>query len=125
MIDPETGSVVWAEHGPWIGQHDAQFLNNGHLLVFDNKGAASGSRVLELDPQTQAFPWSYPGESDPAFFSNERGECQRLPNGNTLIVVSAAGQILEVTPSHEVAWTCFLNSFVSTARRYAPNNSPS
>jgi hypothetical protein len=121
VLDTEEGSVVWAARGPWLAQHDAQFLDNGRLLIFDNLGSPKGSRVLEYDPQTQALPWSYAGENKAPFFTSERGMSQRLPNGNTLIVNSEGGEILEVTQSKELAWSCSVNDFVTTARRYSPD----
>jgi hypothetical protein len=120
VLDPATQSVVWAARGPWRAQHDAQFLASGRLLLFDNLGSPAGSRVLEYDPRTGAFPWTYPGPGGPAFFTSERGMCQRLPNGNTLIVNSEGGELIEVTPGKEVVWTCALPGFVTTARRYRP-----
>jgi hypothetical protein len=120
MLDPESGKVVWAARGPWLAQHDAQFLPNGRLLVFDNLGAPRGSRVLEYDPQTQALPWSYSGENAEPFFTSERGMSQRLPNGNTLIVSSESRELREVTQDKEVVWSFLFDSFVTTARRYTP-----
>lgn len=120
MLDPQKKAVVWAARGPWRAQHDAQFLENGHLLIFDNLGTPRGSRVLEYDPQTQALPWSYPQSEDPSFFTSERGMCQRLPNGNTLIVNSEPGEIFEVTPQRETVWSCFTDRFITSARRYGP-----
>ena len=52
VLDPDSGKVVWATQGPWRAQHDPSFLDNGHLLLFDNLGTARGSRVLEFDPAT-------------------------------------------------------------------------
>ena len=95
VLDPDSGKVVWAARGPWRGQHDPSFLDNGQLLLFDNYGSPQGSRVLEYDPRTQAFPWSYPGENGTPFFSHIRGMSQRLPNGNTLIVNSDGGEVLK------------------------------
>jgi len=86
VVDPQDQSVVWAARGPWKAQHDAQFLDNGHLLFFDNLGSSAGSRVLEYDPETQSFPWAFSGENGNPFLSKLRGMCQRLPNGNTLAV---------------------------------------
>ena len=40
------------------------------------------------------------------FYTSERGMSQRLPNGNTLIVNSERGTLLEVTPEKEIAWSC-------------------
>src|SRR5205814_7879405 len=63
IVDPELRKVVWAARGPWQAPHDAQFLDNGNLLLFDNQGLRKGSRILEYDPRTQAFPWAYAGEN--------------------------------------------------------------
>jgi hypothetical protein len=124
MLDPESGKVVWAARGPWRAQHDPSFLDNGHLLLFDNLGALRGSRVLEYDPNTQAFPWSYPEVNGTPFFSHIRGMCQRLSNGNTLIVNSDAGEVFEVTPSRAVVWSCSCGSELYRARRYTPDQVP-
>jgi hypothetical protein len=121
VIDPESGSIVWAARGPWYAQHDAQFLSNGHLLFYDNLGVASGSRVLEYDPQTQAFPWSFAGASGAPLYSSERGLCQRLPNGNTLIVNSEGGEMIEVTHDKKIVWSSYVDGYITTARRYAPD----
>lgn len=120
VLDPESGVVVWATRGPWRAQHDAQFLDNGHLLIFDNLGAVKGARVLEFDPQTQAFPWAYMGN----FHCPTRGMAQRLPNGNTLIVDSEGGKILEVTPDKDLAWSCSCHGFVHVGRRYGRDQLP-
>jgi hypothetical protein len=121
VLDPDKGSVVWATRGPWEAQHDAHFLDNGHMLIFDNLGSPTGSRVLEYDPRTQAFPWSYSGENHGPFFSDTRGMSQRLPNGNTLIADSQGGELFEVTRSKEVVWSCYLNGFIHVGRRYSPD----
>ncbi len=124
VLDPDSGKVVWAARGPWRAQHDPSFLDNGHLLLFDNFGSPRGSRVLEYDPAIQAFPWSYPAENGTPFFSHIRGMSQRLPNGNTLIVNSDAGEVFEVTPSREVVWSCACGSELYRARRFTPDRVP-
>jgi hypothetical protein len=125
VLDPDTEKVVWAARGPWHSQHDPSFLENGHLLIFDNLGSARSSRVLEYDPLTQEFPWSYPGEGDPRFISKIRGMCQRLPNGNTFIVCSDAGEAFEVTAEHELVWSCSSGGLeFNRARRYLSEQVP-
>jgi outer membrane protein assembly factor BamB len=121
VVSPETGSAVWAARGPWRGQHDPHFLDNGRLLVFDNRGSAQQSRVFEYDPQTQSCPWSYASESSPSFLTPIQGRCQRLANGNTLIVNSKDGVLLEVTPDKELVWSRCCHAHVPWARRYAPD----
>jgi hypothetical protein len=113
--------VVWAARGPWRGQHDPHFLDNGRLLIFDNRGSIWESRVLEYDPRSQACPWSYASEGSPSFISAIQGRSQRLPNGNTLIVNSRDGVLLEVTHEKELVWSCDCHAHVPWARRYGPD----
>lgn len=125
VLDPKSEKVVWAARGPWQAQHDPSFLDNGHLLLFDNLGSQLGSRILEYDPQTQAFPWIYPGEKEKPFLSEIRGMCQRLPNGNTLIVHSDGGKVFEVAPDRELVWSCSFGQVeLYSARRYTPEQLP-
>ncbi len=124
VLDPNSEKVVWAARGPWRAQHDPSFLANGHLLLFDNMGSPHGSRVLEYDPQTQAFPWWYPGANGIPFYTRLRGMSQRLPNGNTLIVNSDGGEVFEVTPGREVVWSCSCGTELKRARRYTPDQLP-
>lgn len=119
VLDVASRSVVWAASGPWRAQHAPQFLDNGRLLIFDNQGGPNGSRVLEYDPRTQAFPWSFPGAGDRAFYTHQRGMSQRLPNGNTLIVDSMGGEMMEVNRDRKLVWSYSTGDFVTSARRYA------
>jgi hypothetical protein len=125
VLDPDSEKVVWAARGPWRAQHDPSFLDNGHLLLFDNFGSPHGSRVLEYDPRAQAFPWVYPGEDGKPFLSELHGVGQRLPNGNTLIVNSDGGEVIEVTPARKIVWNCSCGRVeVYRARRYVPKQLP-
>jgi len=124
LVDTELRKVVWAARGPWHEPHGAEFLENGNLLVFDNQGVPKGSRVLEYNPRTQAFPWSYSGENWGPFFSSVRGMCQRLPNGDTLAVNSTGGEILEVNREKEVVWSYAPHRFISFGRRYTSDQVP-
>jgi hypothetical protein len=120
VLDPASESIIWADQGPWQGQHDAQFLDNGHMLLFDNLGSPRSSRVLEYDPRTNAFPWSYPtvDDHDHVYGTNTAGSCQRLPNGNTLMAVSQQQFLVEVTAAREVVWSYSAHGFINTAKRY-------
>ena len=87
-------------------------------------GSPLGSRALEYDPTSQAFPWSYPGERGIPFYSRIRGMCQRLVNGNTLIVNSDGGEAFEVTPQRDVVWSCSCGAELRRARRFNPDQVP-
>jgi hypothetical protein len=113
VLDLPTRRVVWAAQGIWQTQHDADFLDNGHLLLYDNGGSPRGARILEYDPLTQAIPWLYAGEKKRRFQARFRGATQRLPNGNTLIVDPDDCWLFEVTPDKELVWESVLSPAVS------------
>ncbi len=86
------------------GQHDPEFLENGHLLLFDNSGLGQIARVIEYDPITHGFPWSYTSEDSAPFVATQRGMKQHLPNGNVLIVDPDGGRLFEVNSAKSLVW---------------------
>ena len=104
VLDIPSRSIVWAAEGVWRMQHDAEFLENGHLLLYDNLGEESNSRVIEFDPNNHGYPWAYSNENSNRFSAVHRGMKQHVPNGNVLIVDPDGGRIFEVTPSKSLAW---------------------
>ncbi|MFL6290386.1 MAG: arylsulfotransferase family protein [Thermoanaerobaculia bacterium] len=105
VLDPEREEIVWARTGSWRRQHQPTLLDDGGLLLFDNRGPGGDrSRVIELDPRTGGVRWQFGGRPGQELFSKTLGSCQRLPNGNTLITESEAGRALEVTRAGRVVW---------------------
>ncbi len=105
VIDPDRQAVVWARTGPWRRQHQPTFLDDGHILLFDNLGAGPDrSRAMEIDPVSGRTVWQYGGTRDVDLFSKMLGSVQRLPNGNTLITESENGRALEVTREGRTVW---------------------
>lgn len=107
----EVMSIDWAARklawhwgrGVLSGPHEASQLPGGKILVFDNGLSRGWSRVLELDPKDPSRMTQFaPGPS--RFFSRVMGSCQRLPNGNTLVVNSEGGAAFELTPQGMPAW---------------------
>lgn len=104
IVDMVEMTVVRALRGGFVWQHDPRVLANGDILLFDNRGPKTGSRVLQLDPTDLSVAWQYAGtESDP-FFSDTCGMAERLPNGNTMITESDNGRAMEVTPDGDIVW---------------------
>lgn len=105
------GEIVWAARGPWLWQHDASLLPNGHITLFDNLGGfqdGNGARVLEIDPKTGAVVWSYAGDAAHPFHSPLRSSAQPLPNGNFLVTESDGGRVFEVARDGAIVWN-FVN----------------
>lgn len=107
VMDLDEETVKWAVRGPWHMQHDPWILENGNIILYDNRGdLANGghSRIIEFDPETLAIEWEFPGELDFDLYSPICGSVSRLDNGNTLITESNRGRLLEVTREGEVVW---------------------
>jgi len=105
VVNWATRELVWAwGQGELQGPHDAQVLDNGNILVFDNGVARGWSRVIELDPLQRRIVWEYHAPHPADLFTISRGACQRLPNGNTLITNSDNGIAFEVTPTGRTVW---------------------
>ncbi len=102
IFDWDRGEVVWAwGQGELLQPHGAGVIDNGNILVFDNRPGEKASRVVELDPLAREIVWEYTREG---FYSETRGTVQRLANGNTFIGESNAGRALEVTREGEIVW---------------------
>jgi hypothetical protein len=104
LIDLDSETVVWALTGTFRAQHSAQLLDSGRILLFDNAGLDEQSRILELDAHSGEPVWTYPGPGHSSFFSATRGQVQRLPNGDTLVVETNPGRAFEVSRSGETVW---------------------
>lgn len=108
VLDLEQEKLIWAAKAYWAGQHDPQILDNGNVLLFDNRGnfnkPEGRSRALEFDPDTMAIVWQYTGTAASPLDSDIRSYAQRLPNGNTLITESNGGRVLEVSPDKDIVW---------------------
>jgi len=105
VIDMEQEKLVWRwGRGYLENPHQPSLLKNNNILIFDNGSRRGYSRIIELNPLTEQVVWEYKASPPGAFFSNLRGGCQRLPNGNTLITESDQGRVFEVTKEGKIVW---------------------
>jgi len=109
IICRQTNKVVWHyQNDKMGGQHDAQVLDNGNILLFANGAYSSDlhhSQVWEINPSTKEITWQYWARDNPqSFFSPHIGGCQRLASGNTLICEGSKGCVFEVTPDKQIVW---------------------
>ncbi len=102
IVDKHLERVLWSwGEGVLDGQHHATQLDNGHLLVFNNRVAKRDSRPLEIDPQAEEIVWSVSPQN---FFTRLRGAAQKLPNGDVLLTESDEGHAIELTKRGRVVW---------------------
>lgn len=119
IVDRQSRQVIWHyQNDEMGGQHDAQLLDNGNILLFANGAYAPDlhhSQVWELDPASNEVVWRYRAKDNPqGFFSPHIGGCQRLASGNTIICEGAKGCAFEVTPDGDVVWEYICPHFNST-----------
>ena len=132
VIDGKSELIKWSMVGPFIHQHDPDFLDNGNIAVYDNRAEGphstgnilGGSRILEINPVTRKVTVAFEGSSDNKFYSYIRGKQQFLANGNILITEHGAGKIFETTVEGEIVWS-YINRYdedevyqISQAIRY-------
>ncbi len=129
-IDYPSGEVIWmmgdslasgdVTVGTDIGfsyQHSIKKLENGNLMMFDNgiltyrDGEYSfneRSRGLEIavtstdSGYTAEVVWQYVLPSN--MYGKIMGDCDRLPNGNTMMTTGSSGYIVEATPDSQMVW---------------------
>jgi hypothetical protein len=104
VMDKDDGHIKWSwGNGELDHPHDPSFLDNGNILVFDNRPSKGASRIVEFDPKTKEIVWTYESDGE-KFYSSIRGQVTRLDGGNTLIIDSQRGRLFEVTPDGDLVW---------------------
>jgi hypothetical protein len=101
--------VLWSFGEKIAGQHDAQLLDDGNILVLDNGWPErTVSRLLEIDPLTSEIVWEWRAKEPQHFYTSGRGTVQRLPGGTYLVGNTNSGEAFEITREGEMVWR-FLN----------------
>lgn len=107
----------------FFGQHDAQWLLNGEILVYNNGvGVVSRgySTIDKIDPPmdevgryiiAENAPFApaktvliYGNQTNQFFYSPNISGVQLLENGNYLICVGIRGNLIEIDPTGKVVW---------------------
>lgn len=106
IVDTETRELVWSwGPGELELQHEATFLANGNLLLFDNGALTRDySRLLQVDPRTDSVVWEYTTTPPQRFFSSGRGTTEAIPGGGVLTANSNSGEVFELDGQGEIVW---------------------
>ena len=117
VIDAGSGRVKWHQTGPWIRQHDPDFLPDGTISVFNNNSDDTesgtifgGSSIVRVDPSSGAVTVRYGAALDQHMYTRYRGKHQTLENGNILVTETQAGRIFEIDDRGDIVWE-FMNRF--------------
>lgn len=111
VVDPTARRVEWQATGPFLAQHDPDFLGRGWIGVFDNRRDGSdrgtllgGTRIVAVRPGAGDERTLYRGPEPGSFYTDQMGKWQRLANGDLLLTEARAGRILEVTSGGRTVW---------------------
>ncbi|MCA8954529.1 MAG: hypothetical protein KDC87_00560 [Planctomycetes bacterium] len=115
VVDPAGQTMRWAAPAIFSEQHDPDFIGDGWISVFDNRGDGSleaksrgGSGLLAMQPHTGALKMIYPRPGNDTgerwFHSIQGGKAQMLPSGGWLITESTAGRVFEVDQAGHTVW---------------------
>jgi len=111
VLDPESLKVKWHTTGPFIQQHDPDYIGGGWIGIFDNNrdetgrgSVLGGSRIVFLGPHTDSVQVRFPTQYSSPFYTEKRGKWQMLGNGNMLLVESESGRVVEVDPDGRTVW---------------------
>ena len=82
IIDGETKKLKWIKRDDmWGGQHDAQMLENGNILLFANAMNTpvphTHSFITEFNPDTDEVVWEYRDDPNTFFYSHHISGVQR------------------------------------------------
>lgn len=112
VIDMNEKKLLWmSPKGAFKRQHDARWMADGRIMVFNNREPKEiynaekviPSSVLAIDPKTNAVQNMAYGTGYPFQWSSPyMGGSQPLSNGNIWISISMDGQMIEVTPTNEI-----------------------
>lgn len=116
VYDRQTRAIKWLASGPWVRQHDPDFVGDGWISVFDNRWDESpagqllgGSRLVAVQPHTGAQKVLYAGSTTGdgrrrPFYTSLGGKAQRLANGGWLLTETTAGRVFEVDAEGRIRW---------------------
>lgn len=111
VLDPDTNEVKWHTFGPFIRQHDPDFIGDGKIGVFDNNPDGThrgkvlgGSRIVVLHPPSDSTNLLFPTAKSDSFYTEAGGKWQPLENGNLLLTEAQAGRVVEVASNGAPVW---------------------
>ncbi len=102
VMDADTHEFIWLAFGPWLRQHDPDFIGDGLISVFDNGTGRQRSNVVVIDPVTRETKTMFASQ-ETFFYTPSQGKHQRLPNGANLVTIPNEGRVLEIVADDQIA----------------------
>ena len=110
---PSTNEVLLVRQGPWLAQHDVDFVNVRELAVFNNNvgNLAWGDKVLGVN-DTVIYDIETGETSTPFAVGYERhdirtvteGRSEILPDGGVFVEEQNYGRLLKMNQAGDIVW---------------------
>ncbi len=123
VIDPKTKAVKWWHVGPWLRQHDPEFIAGGKINVFNNNTyirVAFGeegrttkltsldlprvSNIIEIDPVKNVSTIRYGSRIDQEMFSVTRGKIDPTEHDGLIVTEFDGGRVFEIDANGTIVW---------------------
>lgn len=101
VVDPVSAKVKWWRTGAYRRQHDPDWMQSGEILVFDNRMGLDSSRIVAIDPKTNAVRTLLDGDRT-GFFSRIRGKVQYRDDGSLIVTSPQQGHAFETDAAGRV-----------------------
>ncbi len=108
LYRPSTDKIVWLKTGPWMNQHDVEFLNDHEISVFGNNVIDTDKGSVLMDGQNNVYVYDFKTDtvSSPykkamksfAVRTLTEGRSKVLANGDVFIEETNYGRLLRLTP---------------------------
>lgn len=128
IINKESGNIYWRWGGFLMLAHpnDVSWLEDENVMILGTGRHVGGSEtgdseILCIDIETGNIVWEFREINTVNFYTTCKGNCQRLPNGNTLICEGDTGRIFEVSEAQDIVWE-FINPSYRPSPIYGNNN---
>lgn len=112
LYRPSLGKIIWLQTGPWLSQHDVDYLGNGRFSIFGNDVDSLGGDFLErknsniyiYDMKDGSITKPYSAVfHDNKFLSPTQGLLRILSNGDAFVEMNEAGELYRM--SHDqIRW---------------------
>jgi hypothetical protein len=128
VVDPGTRNIKWWRIGPWLRQHDPEFISGGKIIVFNNNNywfrsdknqeevknlsIPRGSNIIEIDPVSDVHRVIYGGVKGQEMLTIIRGKHDLTRNGGLLITEFEGGRVFETDATGRIIWE-YINRYDS------------
>jgi hypothetical protein len=118
VVDPDTWIIKWWKIGPWIRQHDPEFIPGGKIIVFNNNcyrkiyeeypaiaEIPKLSNIIEHDPVTDTSRIILGNKDNQKFLSVIRGVQEFSPlDGSLFVAEYEGGRVIGTNKEGQVVW---------------------